>query len=288
MTPEKEAQYRAGIEEAINDGYQVLDKGGSALDAVEAAVRGLEDNPLFNAGRGAVYNHQGSHELDAAIMDGHSLHAGAVACVRFVRNPVSLARAVMVHSNHVLLSGLGAESFALEMKMQLEPESYFATSERYGQWVQLRDTEQVALDHTVKKFGTVGAIALDRQGNLAAATSTGGMTNKRYHRIGDTPLIGAGTYANNQTCAISCTGHGEYFIRSVAAYDVSCLMEYRGMNLQQACETVVMEKLLPLGGEGGLIGLDRQGNISLVFNSEGMYRGSHKEGEAVYTAIYRD
>ncbi len=289
MTPEKEAAYTRALEEALLAGEFILQKGGTALDAVEAAVVSLENNHLFNAGKGAVFNHEGKHEMDAAIMNGIDLSAGAVTCVSNLKNPVSAARLVMEKSEHVLLSGKGAEMFALTQGAQIENDRYFQDDFRYWQWQQIRNYDKVQLDHgsaTEKKFGTVGAVARDMQGNLAAATSTGGMTNKKWGRIGDSPIIGAGTYANNQTCAVSCTGHGELFIRSVVAYDISCLMEYKGLSLKDACDIVVMDKLVKIGGEGGLIAVDHFGNIELPFNSEGMYRGWTK-GDGVNTAIYK-
>ena len=296
MTPELERAYQAALTEAVAAGFTILEKGGTAEEAVLAATVSLEDAPLFNAGRGSVFTHSGGHEMDAAIMLGHSLEAGAVAGVSNVRNPVRLAAEVMHHSDHVMLSGIGAEVFALRRGLKPEPPDYFYSPFRHEQWKAVRDTETYALDHNVqatsmllkdKKFGTVGAVACDQRGNLAAATSTGGMTNKKYNRIGDTPIIGAGCYANNQTCAISSTGHGELFIRAVAAYDVSCLMEYQGLGLQQAMERVVMDKLVKLGGEGGMVGVDAGGNIAMVFNSTGMYRASWCEGGQPVEGIYR-
>jgi len=290
LSAKRELGYRAGLETALKTGIALLASGGSALDAVQAAVVVLENDPHFNAGRGAVLTHEGLVELDASIMDGSSLRAGAVAAVRNLRNPVILARAVMDQSPHVLLSGRGAEDFARKLDLPFEPDEYFITELRRLQWEHARAEGRTELDHNSeeeKKFGTVGAVAFDVHGNLAAATSTGGMTNKMFGRIGDSPLIGAGTYANNATCAVSCTGHGEFFIRGVVAYDVSCLMEYKGLSLQQACEEVVMNKLLPLGGEGGLIAVDTRGNCSLSFNSEGMYRGRADHTGIIETAIYK-
>ena len=263
MTPELEKAYMEGLDEALRAGFAVLEEGGTATNAVKAAVVVLEDNLLFNAGRGSVFTKKGVQEMDAAIMDGKSLAAGSVAGVRNVRNPIELAAEVMTNSNHVFLSGKGANDFAIKQGVKLEPDEYFFSQFRYDQWKQIRDSDNYSLDHTHqgleelmkdKKFGTVGAAACDGFGNIAAATSTGGMTNKKYGRIGDSPLIGAGTYANNNTCAISCTGHGEIFIRAVAAYDVSCLMEYKGLSLQEAMEEVVKHKLVDLQGEGGMIG----------------------------------
>ncbi len=296
MTPELETSYRKGLQEALDAGYAVLENGGTAVSAVKAAVIYLEDNPLFNAGRGAVFTKKGINELDAAIMDGSTLEAGAVAGVRNVRNPVELAEEVMLNSGHVFLSGKGANDFAIKQGIKLEGDEYFYTQLRYDQWRAIRDSDSYMLDHKsdelkslvkAKKFGTVGAVACDKNGNIAAATSTGGMTNKQYGRIGDSPIIGIGTYANNKTCAISCTGHGEPFIRAVAAYDVSCLMEYKNMNLQDAAEEVVMKKLVSMKGDGGMIGMDAKGNSTLIFNSAGMYRGvKNSDGENTI-AIYK-
>jgi L-asparaginase / beta-aspartyl-peptidase len=288
MTPEKELQYKRSLEDALVAGENVLASGGMALDAVEISVRLLEDNPLFNAGKGAVFTHGGKNELDAAIMDGNGLRAGAVTCVEGVRNPVTLARAVMEHSEHVFMSGTGAEEFARLHGLEFEPAEYFFLQSRYDQLIAAREVDRIVLDHTPddKKFGTVGAVALDRHGNLAAATSTGGMTNKRFGRIGDSPVIGAGTYANNDTCAVSCTGHGEYFIRGVVAYDISCLMQYKGYSLKHACDEVVLNKLRISGGEGGLVAVDQKGHIAMVFNSEGMYRAGKREGEEPEISIY--
>lgn len=293
MTPEKEALYIKGLSDALNAGHVVLSKGGSATDAVEAAVISLEDYPLFNAGRGAVFTNKGTHEMDASIMDGSTLEAGAVSGISNVQNPVALARFIKEKSGHVFLCGNEAEIFARSMNLTFQPDEYFYEEGRYRQWLEVKDGEGYQLDHTVKngegkKFGTVGAVALDINGNIAAATSTGGMTNKRYGRVGDSPIIGAGTYANNKTCAISCTGHGEYFIRAVVAYDISCLMEYKGLSLKQACDFVVKDKLVKFGGEGGLIAIDTKGNIELPFNSEGMYRGFRINNEEAVVKIYED
>lgn len=279
LTPELEAAYKQALQDALSAGFAVLKGGGSAFDAVNASTIVLEDNVLFNAGRGSVFTNSGEQEMDAAIMDGKTGMAGAVAGVRHIRNPILLATEVLKHSDHVLLSGDGAMAFAKSRGMQREEDAYFFSQYRYDQWQAIKDTNGSALDHgnapvqRDKKFGTVGAVACDAQGNVAAATSTGGMTNKRWGRIGDSPIIGAGTYANNATCAISCTGHGEVFLRAVAAYDVSCLMAYKGMSLQQAMEEVVNNKLVKLEGEGGMIGVDAKGNAALIFNSAGMYRG---------------
>jgi len=290
MTSDKEQKYLQALDNALKAGETILKNGGTSLDAVSAAVQNLEDCPLFNAGKGSVFTNSGGHEMDASIMDGRDLSAGAVAGVRSVKNPVLLARAIMEKSEHVFLAGQGAAAFAKSIGMQFEVDEYFFDEFRYQQLQEAISSGKVQLDHTEngnKKFGTVGAVALDQHGNLAAATSTGGMTNKRYNRIGDTPMIGAGTYANNATCAISCTGHGEYFIRSVVAYDISCLIEYKGLSLQEACEIVVQQKLVKIGGEGGLIAVDAKGNIDLPFNSEGMYRGMVRSGEVRSVMIYK-
>jgi beta-aspartyl-peptidase (threonine type) len=297
MTPELEQAYIKGLQEAVDAGYAVLEEGGSAVNAVKAAIVILEDNMLFNAGRGSVFTKKGVQEMDAAIMDGKDLNAGAVAGIRNVRNPIELAAEVMHNSNHVFLSGKGANDFAIKQGIKLEPDEFFFSQFRYDQWKAIRDSDNYSLDHTHqgleelmkdKKFGTVGAAACDIDGNIAAATSTGGMTNKKYGRIGDSPLIGCGTYANNKTCAISCTGHGEPFIRAVAAHDVSCLMEYKDMTLQQAMNEVVNVKLLSMNGEGGMIGVDANGNTAMIFNSAGMYRGMRNSAGANEIAIYKD
>lgn len=297
MTPELEKAYLTGLEDALNAGYAVLEQGGAATNAVKAAIVILEDNVLFNAGRGSVFTKKGVQEMDAAIMDGRELNAGAVCGVRNVRNPIELATEVMNNSDHVFLSGKGANDFAIKQGIKLEPDEYFFSQFRYDQWKAMRDSDTYSLDHTHqgleelmkdKKFGTVGAVALDQAGNIAAATSTGGMTNKKYGRIGDSPVIGAGTYANNNTCAISCTGHGEPFICAVAAYDVSCQMEYKGLSLQDAMHEVVKVKLVAMEGEGGMIGIDARGNTSMMFNSEGMYRGMKNSSGELHIAIYKD
>ena len=296
MNPELEEAYLEGLDDALTAGFAVLDEGGTAVNAVKAAIVVLEDNLLFNAGRGSVFTKKGVQEMDAAIMDGATLNAGSVAGVRNVRNPIELATEVMRNSNHVFLSGKGANDFAIKQGIKLEPDEYFFSQFRYDQWKSIRDSDQYSLDHTHqrleelmkdRKFGTVGAVACDAKGNIAAATSTGGMTNKKYGRIGDSPLIGCGTYANNNTCAISCTGHGEPFIRAVAAYDVSALMEYRGLSLQEAMDHVVCKKLVEMEGEGGMIGVDAHGNAAMIFNSAGMYRAMRdSEGENLI-AIYK-
>jgi beta-aspartyl-peptidase (threonine type) len=296
MTPELESAYFNALQIALDAGYAVLEQGGTAVNAIKAAIVILEDNVLFNAGRGAVFTKKGVQEMDAAIMDGIDLSAGAVAGVRNVRNPIMLATEVMRNSNHVFLSGKGANDFAIKQGVKLEPDEYFYSAFRYDQWKAIRDSDNYSLDHTNhhleellrdKKFGTVGAVACDANGNIAAATSTGGMTNKKYGRIGDSPVIGCGTYANNKTCAISCTGHGEMFIRTVAAYDVSCLMEYKGLNLQQAMDEVVNKKLVKIGGEGGMIGVDAKGNHAMVLNSAGMYRAIKNSKGFSEVSIYK-
>ena len=296
MGAEKEKNYKQGLEEALLAGDTILSSGGNALDAVEAAVNKLEDNPLFNAGRGAVFTNGGTNELDASIMDGRNLMAGAVTGIKNIKNPISLARVIMEKSEHVFLSGLGAMEFAEKMKLEFVPDEYFFVQERYDQLLQAKESDQVVLDHgntkniagvPNSKKGTVGAVALDVFGNIAAATSTGGMTNKKFGRVGDSPVIGAGTYANNSTCAISCTGHGEFFIRSVVAYDISCLMEYKGLTLKEACDIVVYQKLVKIGGEGGLVAIDANGNIEMPFNSEGMYRAMRKSGGEIFLGIYK-
>ena len=295
MTNEIEQKYKMALNESILAGENILLNSGLAIDAVEAAIRSLENNPLFNAGRGSVFSHEGEHEMDASIMNGKDLMAGAIAGVKNVKNPITLAKSVMQHSNHVFMAGQGAEVFAKQLNIEMAPNEYFFEQMRYDQLIQAKSNDRIELDHVdnkfengEKKFGTVGAVALDVFGNISAGTSTGGMTNKKHGRVGDTPIIGAGTYANNQTCAVSCTGHGEFFIRSVVAYDISCLIEYKGFSLKEACNLVVKDKLVKIGGEGGLIALDARGNIELCFNSEGMYRASKKSNEEVYLGIYRD
>ena len=297
MTNELERSYKTALQEAMDAGFSCLSAGGTSVEAVKAAVISLEDCILFNAGRGAVFAKDGSQEMDASIMDGSNRMAGAVAAVRNIRNPVELAYTVMTQSQHVMLNGKGAQEFAKIHGLKTEPDEYFYSAFRHQQWKQMQDTDETALDHSVtipsstategKKFGTVGAVAVDQYGNIAAATSTGGMTNKQWGRVGDSPIIGAGTYANNKTCAISCTGHGEPFIRAVTAYDVSCLMEYKGLSLQEAMHIVVHDKLLKIDGEGGMIGVDASGNTAMVFNSEGMYRGRRDSEGLNETLIYK-
>lgn len=287
MTPEREARVRAGLQTALITGYEILKNDGSSLDAVSAAIESLENCLEFNAGRGAVFNHTGQHEMDAAIMSGRDLTTGAVAGISGVRNPIRLARAVMEHTPHVLLAGKGAEALAKELDLPIEPEAYFHSDFRWQQFLEARDQNHIQLDHADdsergKKFGTVGAVALDIHGDLAAGVSTGGMTNKKFGRIGDSPIVGAGLYANNETCAVSATGDGEFFIRGVVSYDISARMAYLGEDLTTATNRVIMEKLGDIGGLGGVIAVDRLGNIALPYNCDGMYRGYIDEsGDAV-------
>lgn len=288
MSPEKEVAYTLALQAALQAGEEILRQGGAALDAVMAAVTSLEDCPLFNAGRGSVFNAAGGHEMDASIMDGSNRMAGAVAGIHGIRNPIRLAREVMDHTEHVLLIGDGALAFADARGYERMPAEYFHDDFRFAQWQDVKGTKAVQLDHTIKdrKFGTVGAVALDSRGHLAAGTSTGGMTNKKYGRVGDSPVIGAGTWAWDRTCAVSCTGSGEFFLRGVVAYDVSCLMEYKGMSLQDACDEVIHHRLPEIQGDGGLIAVDAQGNIAMPFNTEGMYRASVKSGQDRFVGIY--
>lgn len=279
LSADLEKQYRQGLKEALEAGYRILDKGGSALDAVQAAVVSLEDNELFNAGKGSAFTSDETHELEASIMCGKRVDGGAACGLKNVRNPILLARTVLEKSHHLFLNGQGAELFADEHELQFVPGEYFFTEKEYKELQDYRAKQGIGT-------GTVGAVAIDSEGNLAAATSTGGLTNKRYGRIGDSPILGAGTYANNSTCAVSCTGDGEYFIRCVAAYDVSAMLEYKGIPLKEACNAVVMNKLKKLGGEGGLIAIDRLGNIEMIFNGEGMYRGFQKQGNQAEILIY--
>jgi len=291
MTPTLEMAYNKSLEYALNSGYAILEQGGNAIDAVIKATTLLEDSPLFNAGKGSVFTAEGTHEMDAAIMEGKKLRAGAVSLLKGIRNPILVARKVMENSEHVLLAGDGALKFAEKFGFTIEVDSYFYDRHRFQQWQEIKDTEEFQLDHSPKKnskFGTVGAVACDTTGNLAAATSTGGMTNKRYGRIGDSPIIGAGTYANNNTCAVSCTGNGEYFMRNVTAYDMSALMEFKGLSLEEAGVEVIHNRLLKLGGEGGLIAVDRSGTITMPFNSEGMYRAFKNSSGEKDLAIYKD
>lgn len=288
MTEAKESAYKEALDLAVESGYKKLEQGHSALEAVESAIIELENCPLFNAGKGAVFNSKGQHEMDASIMDGSTLHAGAVAAVRNLKNPIKLAHKVLTDSDHVLLIGDGALAFAKPFNIKIEGDEYFHTQQRYRQWQKIKDSDAFQLDHSKDEkpyLGTVGAVALDQHGNLAAGTSTGGMTNKKFGRVGDSSIIGAGNYANNKTCAISCTGSGEYFMRSLTAYDVSCLMDYKNLTLEEASHEAIMNKLLALGGDGGLVSIDKSGNISMPFNCGGMYRGSKNQNHKLI-AIY--
>jgi beta-aspartyl-peptidase (threonine type) len=293
MTPETEKAYRQAMEEALRAGNAVLARGGTSLDAVEATIHVMEDSPLFNAGKGAVFTHEGRNELDASIMDGKNKRAGAVAGVTIIRNPISAARAVMEKSPHVMMAGRGAELFATKMGLEIVDPSYFWTERRWKALQQelLQEQQQKPRSDLQtsepKKFGTVGAVALDQSGNLAAGTSTGGLTNKQYGRVGDSPIIGAGTYADNESCAVSATGNGEYFIRWTVAYDIAALMKYRGMSVADAANEVINKKLPP-EGEGGVIALDRKGNFAMPFNSQGMYRGWIGPDGVPHVLIYKD
>ncbi|TDQ07507.1 isoaspartyl peptidase/L-asparaginase family protein [Pedobacter metabolipauper] len=300
MTPAKEAAYTAALTEALRKGYEAIKAGKSSLDAVETAIHVLEDNPLFNAGKGAVFTHDGKNEMDAAIMDGKTLMAGSVAGVTTIRNPISAARAVMEKSEHVMMVGAGAEKFAAQSGIEIVDPKYFFTDERWEglQKAIKEDSTKTVLDHGSKKsmklgtinkdnkFGTVGAVALDKMGNLAAGTSTGGMTNKKYGRVGDAPVIGSGTYANNLTAGISCTGWGEFYIRSVVAHDISAMMEYKSLSVKDAAQAS-LDKMAKLGGDGGLIALDKNGNVTMPFNTEGMYRGTVTADGKIEVLIYK-
>ncbi len=286
MSPSKIKECKAKLREAVMTGYKILQAGGSSLDAVEKTIHVLEDSPLFNAGRGSVFTNEGMNELDSSIMDGSNMKAGAVAGVKHIKNPISLARKVMEKSAHVMMAGEGAERFAETQGIKLVPSDYFYTDSRWKtlQRVKKRKRKKVAMNyiHPDHKFGTVGCAALDKAGNLAAGTSTGGMTNKKFNRIGDSPVIGAGTYADNSSCAVSCTGHGEYFIRWAVAHDISALMKYKNMGIQEAADTVIIKKLKPVGGSGGVIGVDKDGNIMMSFNTRGMYRAAvTKDGKVI-------
>lgn len=298
MTDSLEQAYKVKLEEAIRAGHQILENGGTAVDAIQATINVMENSPLFNAGKGAVFTNAGTNELDASVMDGATLNAGAVAGVTTVKNPIDLAIAVMKNSEHVMMAGEGAELFAKENGLEIVDPDYFYTENRFRSLERIRDREKTQLDHDdnrsafvdpyIKdsKYGTVGAAALDKHGNLAAGTSTGGMTNKKWGRIGDAPIIGAGTYANNATCAVSGTGWGEFFIRGVVAYDISALMEYKGLSLQEAAERVIQEKNPELGGNGGIIAIDNQGNFAMEFNTAGMYRATMNKNGDLYIGIY--
>ena len=297
MTPERETAYKTILEEAIRTGYEILKSGGTSLDAVEKTINVMEDSPLFNAGKGAVFTNAETNELDASIMDGKTLNAGASAGTTTVRNPINLARAIMDHSPHVMMAGNGAEQFAKEQGLQLEDPSYFFTENRLKSLQRIKDSEkkrplkneaQAFYDSEIKdsKFGTVGCVAFDKYGNLAAGTSTGGMTNKRWGRVGDAPIIGAGTYANNNTCGVSSTGWGEFFIRAMVAHDISALMEYKGLSLQEAATEVIQKKVPELGGDGGIIAIDRNGKMVMEFNTAGMYRATMNDKGELYIGIY--
>ena len=297
MTPEREAEYKATLEEAIRVGYEILKNGGSSLDAVEKTINVMEDSPLFNAGKGAVFTNAETNELDASIMDGKTLNAGASAGTTTVRNPINLARAVMEKSEHVMLSGKGAETFAEEQDLTLVKPEYFYTQNRFNSLKRIKDKEKTERKNNAEtafydpfikdsKFGTVGCAALDKNGNLAAGTSTGGMTNKRYGRIGDAPIIGSGTYANNATCAVSSTGWGEYFIRAQVAHDISAMMEYKDVSLEEAAQEVIQNKLTNLGGTGGIIAVDKSGNMVMEFNTAGMYRAKMNDKGELTIGIY--
>ncbi|MDT0691285.1 isoaspartyl peptidase/L-asparaginase [Salegentibacter sp. F188] len=291
MSDSLENAYKAKLEEAIRTGHEILANGGTALEAVQRTINVMENSPLFNAGKGAVFTNEGTNELDASIMDGETLNAGAVAGVTTIKNPINLAYEVMVNSEHVMLAGKGAERFAQEQGIEIVDPEYFYTENRFKSLQRIKDREKTELDHDGKtaftdpyikdsKFGTVGCAALDKNGNLAAGTSTGGMTNKRYTRIGDAPIIGAGTYANNKTCAVSSTGWGEFFIRGMVAHDISAMMEYKGVRLQEAASEVIQEKIPDLGGDGGIIAIDHEGNVAMEFNTAGMYRAKmNRKGE---------
>ena len=306
MNPEKEAAYKQKLKQALQEGYKVIQNGGSSVTAVRSAINIMEDSPLFNAGKGSVYTNAETQEMDASIMNGKDKTAGAVGGVSTIRNPIDAAIAVMNESEHVLLTGDGAEEFAKKCGIEIVDTSYFKSDVRLRQLKRVKDKEKTILDHDGdqgnnnysedefnidsiedEKFGTVGAVALDKENNLAAGTSTGGMTNKRYNRVGDSPIIGAGTYADNSCCGVSCTGHGEYFIRNVVAYDVCALMNYKNLTLAQAGEEVVI-KQTEMGGSGGIVALDREGNVTMPFNTAGMYRGYITESGKVYIAIYGD
>jgi L-asparaginase / beta-aspartyl-peptidase len=287
MSGEAERKYRAALSEAIDAGYAVLQDGGTSLDAVTRAVTLLEDNPLFNAGRGSVFTLDGRNELDASIMEGRTLKAGAVCGLTRIRNPVELARAVMERSEHVMLAGAGAEEFASSQGFSFVPQSYFSTAERWQQLERIRSGEIGLSGHTISHVGTVGAVALDAFGHLAAATSTGGMTGKRFQRIGDSPIIGAGTYADDRSCAVSATGHGEVFIRAAVAHEICARMRFGGRRVGEAAREVIFGELPALGGEGGVIAIDAHGEIAMEFNSEGMFRACRRAGEETQIAIYR-
>jgi beta-aspartyl-peptidase (threonine type) len=280
MTPKKDSLYRAKLTEALNLGSEILKNGGTSMDAVEQTIHVLEESPLFNAGKGAVFNERGQNEMDAAIMNGETHAAGAVVNVHTIKSPISAARAVMEKSKHVMLTGEGAEIFAEKQGLEIVEPEYFFDQRRWDSFKKAKDK--------IDKHGTVGCVALDNKGNISAGTSTGGMTMKMYGRVGDVPVIGAGTYADNATCGISATGHGEFFIRNVVSYDVAALMKYKGMSIEEASEEVIMKKLKPIGGSGGIIGLDAYGNTIMTFNSEGMFRGKVSSDTEMVIGIYGD
>lgn len=288
MGAKEEKKYRAALAKALSKGHDILKLGGNALDAVTASVVSLEDCPLFNAGKGSVFTSKGTQEMDASIMDGKSLDAGAVAMVRRIKNPVLLARTVMEKSEHLMLAGRGAEKFAKQNGIKFMPDAYFFTEHRYKQLLVAKQNKEILLDHDHRKFGTVGAVALDLDGNLAAATSTGGMTNKKFGRIGDTPIVGSGTWADNSSCAVSCTGSGEYFMRMNVAFHVACIMKYGKLGLERAVRKVIHELLPTINGDGGLIAVDSRGNLCLDFNTEGMYRAYQKNDDEAVIAIFKD
>ena len=296
MSDSLEQAYKAKLEEAIRTGHEILANGGTALEAVQRTINVMEDSPLFNSAKGAVFTNEGKNELDASIMDGETLNAGAVAGVTNVKNPINLAYEVMTNSEHVLLSGKGAEQFAKEQGLEIVDPAYFYTEKRFKAMERARDREKEKSNKTAfydpfvkdEKFGTVGCAALDKYGNLAAGTSTGGMSNKKYNRIGDSPIIGAGTYANNKTCAISSTGWGEYFIRGVVAYDISAMMEYKGVSLEEATHEVIQNKLPAMGGDGGIIAIDHNGNVAMEFNTAGMYRAAMNGKGELKIGLYKE
>ncbi|WP_047548705.1 isoaspartyl peptidase/L-asparaginase family protein [Psychroserpens sp. Hel_I_66] len=299
MTSEKEAAYKAKLEEAIRVGYEILKNGGSSLDAVQKTINIMEDSPLFNAGKGAVFTNAETNELDASIMDGKTLNAGASAGTTTVRNPINLARIIMDNSPHVMMAGAGAETYAKEQGLTIVDPSYFYTENRFNSLKRIIEKEKTEQDQNNKqafydpeikdsKFGTVGCAALDKNGNLAAGTSTGGMTNKRYGRVGDAPIIGAGTYANNNSCAVSSTGWGEYFIRAMVAHDISALMQYKGLSLKEAAQEVIQKKVPELGGDGGIVAVDKNGNMVAEFNTSGMYRATMNDKGELEIGIYKE
>ncbi|WND02031.1 isoaspartyl peptidase/L-asparaginase [Temperatibacter marinus] len=288
ITPEIEKRIRGKLTKSLLAGETILKSGGSSLDAIVASIKILEDSPEFNAGHGAVFTSEGKNELDASIMDGRTLNAGSIAGVTTIKNPITLARAVMDKSRHVMFIGNGAETFAREQGIETVDPSYFYVERRYQQLLRAQGRDKSSAYFSDHRFGTVGAVAIDQEGNIAAGTSTGGMTNKRYGRVGDVPIIGAGTYANNKSCGVSATGHGEYFIRATVARSICALMEYKGLSLQEAADAIVMEQLVEMKGDGGIIAVDKDGNIVYSFNSAGMYRGKVSQSEKPSTGIFKD